>query len=47
VLRGQVDTSARVIWALEKLGWVRDVRWPVKERVDAKLVRNRNLTTAA
>jgi stearoyl-CoA desaturase (Delta-9 desaturase) len=40
VLRGQVDTSARVIWALEKLGWVSDVRWPVKERVASKLVVN-------
>jgi stearoyl-CoA desaturase (delta-9 desaturase) len=39
-LRGQLDTSARVIWVMEKLGWVRDVRWPVKERIDAKLVRN-------
>ena len=40
VLKGQVDTSARVIWALEKVGWVHDVRWPVRERIDAKLVRN-------
>ena len=40
VLRGQLDTSARIIWAMEKFGWVRDVRWPVKERIDAKLVRN-------
>jgi stearoyl-CoA desaturase (delta-9 desaturase) len=40
VLRGQLDTSARVIWCLEKLGWVHDVRWPVKERVDAKLAKN-------
>ena len=40
VLRGQVDTSARVIWAMEKLGWVDDVRWPVKERIDSKLVAN-------
>ena len=47
VLRGQVDTSALVIWALEKLGWVRDVRWPVRERIDAKLVRNRHLGAAA
>ena len=38
VLRGQIDTSARIIWALEKLGWVHDVRWPVKERIDAKRV---------
>ncbi len=40
VLRGQLDTSARVIWVMEKFGWVQDVRWPVKERIDAKLVRN-------
>lgn len=40
VMRGQVDTSARIIWALEKLGWVDDVRWPVRERIDAKLVAN-------
>jgi stearoyl-CoA desaturase (delta-9 desaturase) len=40
VMRGQVDTSARVIWMMEKAGWVEDVRWPVKERLDAKLVRN-------
>jgi stearoyl-CoA desaturase (delta-9 desaturase) len=38
VLRGQVDPSARVIWALEKLGWVHDVRWPVAERVAAKRI---------
>jgi stearoyl-CoA desaturase (Delta-9 desaturase) len=38
VLRGQIDTSARIIWALEKLGWVHAVRWPVKERLDAKRV---------
>ena len=40
VLRGQLDTSARIIWAMEKIGWVHDVRWPVKERIAAKLVRN-------
>jgi stearoyl-CoA desaturase (Delta-9 desaturase) len=40
VLRGQLDTSARAIWAMEKLGWVDDVRWPVKERIDGKLVKN-------
>lgn len=37
VLRGQVDTSARVIWCLERFGWVRDVRWPIRERLDARL----------
>jgi stearoyl-CoA desaturase (delta-9 desaturase) len=47
VLRGQLDTSARIIWFLEKVGWVHDVRWPVRERVEAKLVRNRNLSAAA
>ncbi len=40
VLKGQVDSSARIIWLLEKAGWVHDVRWPVKERIDAKLVKN-------
>jgi stearoyl-CoA desaturase (Delta-9 desaturase) len=39
VMRGQLDSSARLIWLLEKLGWVYDVRWPVKERLDAKLAR--------
>jgi stearoyl-CoA desaturase (delta-9 desaturase) len=39
-MRGQIDTSARVIWALEKLGWVYDVRWPVRERIQSKLVVN-------
>ena len=28
VLRGQIDISARVIWAFEKFGWVYDVKWP-------------------
>jgi stearoyl-CoA desaturase (Delta-9 desaturase) len=36
VLRGQVDSSARVIWLLEKAGWVHDVRWPDAERVERK-----------
>lgn len=47
VLRGQVDTSARLIWVLEKLGWVHDVRWPVTERIASKLVANRPATRAA
>jgi stearoyl-CoA desaturase (Delta-9 desaturase) len=37
-LRGQVDISARVIWLLEKIGAVYDVRWPNPERLAAKLV---------
>ncbi|HEY9566226.1 MAG TPA: acyl-CoA desaturase [Nocardioides sp.] len=40
VLRGQLDSSARLIWVFEKLGWVKDVRWPVAERLDAKLKAN-------
>jgi stearoyl-CoA desaturase (Delta-9 desaturase) len=36
VLPGQLDSSARLIWLFEKLGWVHSVRWPVPERIDAK-----------
>jgi len=35
-LRGQLDPSARVIWAFEKLGWAYDVRWPDEARLSAK-----------
>jgi stearoyl-CoA desaturase (delta-9 desaturase) len=35
-LRGQLDPSARVIWAFERLGWAWDVRWPDEERLAAK-----------
>jgi stearoyl-CoA desaturase (delta-9 desaturase) len=38
VLRGQVDSSARIIWLFEKFGWVRDVRWPTAERVAARRI---------
>ncbi|MFL6158063.1 MAG: acyl-CoA desaturase, partial [Marmoricola sp.] len=38
VLRGQVDMSARLIWLFEKVGWAKEVRWPVAERIQAKLV---------
>jgi stearoyl-CoA desaturase (Delta-9 desaturase) len=38
-LRGQLDPSARVIWAFERLGWARDVRWPKQERLDKLLGR--------
>jgi stearoyl-CoA desaturase (Delta-9 desaturase) len=33
---GQLDSSARTIWAFEKLGWASDVRWPRPERIDGK-----------
>ena len=36
VRRGQIDISARLIWLLEKLGWVYKVRWPTPRRL-AKL----------
>jgi stearoyl-CoA desaturase (delta-9 desaturase) len=36
VLKGQLDTSARIISWFEKLGWATDVRWPKPERL-AKL----------
>lgn len=34
--RGQLDTSARLIWMFERFGWIRDVRWPRAERLAAK-----------
>jgi stearoyl-CoA desaturase (delta-9 desaturase) len=30
---GQLDMSARVIWALEKLGWAHSVRWATPQRI--------------
>jgi len=36
-LRGQIDTSARVIWIFEKLGWASNVRWSSPERVERLL----------
>ena len=36
---GQLDSSARTIWAFEKLGWASDVRWPRPERIDGKRYR--------
>jgi stearoyl-CoA desaturase (Delta-9 desaturase) len=35
-LKGQLDPSARVIWALEKLGWAYAVRWPDEKKLAAK-----------
>jgi stearoyl-CoA desaturase (delta-9 desaturase) len=37
-LRGQIDTSARVIWIAQKLGWVSAVKWPNEKRLRAKLL---------
>jgi stearoyl-CoA desaturase (delta-9 desaturase) len=38
VLRGQIDINARIIWFLEKCGWVSDVRWPRTDRLQAKMI---------
>lgn len=46
VQRGQLDTSARLIWLFEKAGMVSDVRWPVAERIQAKLVSSQPLPTS-
>jgi stearoyl-CoA desaturase (Delta-9 desaturase) len=36
-LKGQIDTSARVISWAERLGWAYDVRWPDSSRLSGKL----------
>ncbi|ACU34623.1 acyl-CoA desaturase [Actinosynnema pretiosum subsp. pretiosum] len=33
VKRGQIDISARIIWAFEKFGWATNVRWPNAQRL--------------
>jgi len=38
VLKGQVDTSARLIELFEWFGWAYDVRWPTPERLAARRV---------
>jgi stearoyl-CoA desaturase (delta-9 desaturase) len=47
VQRGQLDTSARLIWLLEKGGMVSEVRWPVAERIQSKLVSAQPVGTPA
>ncbi len=37
-LRGQIDIAARVIWLLERLRLVWDVRWPRPDRLAARMV---------
>jgi stearoyl-CoA desaturase (delta-9 desaturase) len=39
VLRGQPDSSARVIRWFEQAGWASDVRWPTPERLASKRIR--------
>ncbi|MGD0809562.1 MAG: acyl-CoA desaturase [Acidimicrobiales bacterium] len=38
VLRGQLDSSARIIWLMEKFGWATKVRWPAAAKVSALTV---------
>ncbi|MEU5810874.1 fatty acid desaturase [Streptomyces sp. NPDC047718] len=45
VLRGQVDSSARLIRWFERAGWASDVRWPSGARIDAR--RRENASHAA
>jgi stearoyl-CoA desaturase (delta-9 desaturase) len=33
---GQLDSSARLIWAFEQLGWATSVKWPNATRLEAK-----------
>ncbi len=40
VRRGQVDITARLIWAFEKLGWATKVRWARPEHLARKLKTN-------
>lgn len=39
LLPGQVDTSARIIRWMERIGWVTDVQWPDPVLVEARRVR--------
>ncbi|MHB1535399.1 MAG: acyl-CoA desaturase [Acidimicrobiales bacterium] len=41
VRRLEIDTSAMVIWTMERLRWVHDVRWP-----DAAIISRRRLASA-
>ncbi|WP_455567677.1 acyl-CoA desaturase [Streptomyces celluloflavus] len=43
--RGQLDPSAAVIRLFERLGWVRDVRWPDPARVAARRIETRRIET--
>jgi stearoyl-CoA desaturase (delta-9 desaturase) len=37
--KGQIDSSARLIWLFEKAGWAWNVKWPNKERLAAKMIK--------
>ncbi|GAA3360598.1 hypothetical protein GCM10017744_043870 [Streptomyces antimycoticus] len=35
-MKGQLDSSARIIRWFEKAGWAYDVRWPSQARIDSR-----------
>jgi len=45
VMRGQLDSNARIIWIFEKFGWATAVRWPKEEKLEK--LRNGKVHTAA
>ncbi|MGC5411416.1 acyl-CoA desaturase, partial [Streptomyces sp. DT225] len=45
VMRGQIDSSARLIRWFEQAGWAYDVRWPDDARIESR--RNRAAADAA
>ena len=47
VLKGQIDTSARLIEFFEWRGWATEVRWPKSDRLEARLVTHTSLATTA
>jgi stearoyl-CoA desaturase (Delta-9 desaturase) len=42
VLKGQLDSSARVIRWFEQAGWANEVRWPSETRLEARRLENAN-----
>jgi stearoyl-CoA desaturase (Delta-9 desaturase) len=42
VLRGQVDSSARLIRWFEQFGWAHDVRWPSASRIESRRMATSN-----
>jgi stearoyl-CoA desaturase (delta-9 desaturase) len=37
-MRGQLDSSARIIRWFEAFGWAYDVRWPSRSRIDSRRI---------
>ena len=45
--KGQLDSSARLIWCFEKLGWAWNVKWPKYDRLDTKRLAEQSEPSAA